>query len=73
MTTEQLEELQMLAKLPNDSPTATILAHLDRRVLVANKLVEALDWYIEVLQNNNQDITSLQAIKALIANREARK
>lgn len=40
---------------------------LIRRVIAAEGLIDSLNWYIEVLQNNNHDLTALQAIKAIQA------
>ena len=64
----------MLSGSRDENATLIALApSLARRVIAAEKLVEALDWCIEVLQNNNHDLTALQAIKALHAYREASK
>ena len=65
MTAEQLEELKRLAKLPSDSPTATLLASLARKVIAAEKLVEALGG----IERN----LSYSAFYAIIAYREASK
>lgn len=58
---------------PANTALIALAPSLARRVIAAEKLVEALDWCIEVLQNNNHDLTALQAIKALHAYREASK
>lgn len=54
MTAEQLEELKRLAKLPSDSPTATILASLARRVIAAEKLAGVVNLYLGGASSNMQ-------------------